>query len=390
MTRKNCVYCDKEITTRSREHVIHNALGGLYESGDICCPECNNYVSKHIDVPFTKIFTPIVGNIRNMTKSHNKNSLPVYTGTVSYNGKKYEANIKAGKVLSCQELSRELRCNISELPLEIESYNFDLDNECFQTGIAKIAFNYALAVDVDFDLIKSGLTVTKTDNGIAKIEYNYPLVPFCPMNAVDAVLELGTPTDLYHNLILFSQNNLLWCYVDLFNTFQYYVLLSEQVPEDIKIYHNYAQTLKKIPRPEDIDIFSPKDAMIYAQQYGVEPTMDKQELLERIKNACLNKVNLDHIISKKIQRLSPLNTMHMFQTPVQMGRFAHTLPMYFDDEDNLITENFRMWTPSPADNYMMPYPEAILDAIDDDKNLIQLYTTAKFNKLNSLLINKTK
>ncbi|MBO5833513.1 MAG: HNH endonuclease [Alphaproteobacteria bacterium] len=390
MARKNCIYCDKEITTRSREHVIQNALGGLYESGDICCSECNNYVSKHIDAPFTKIFTPIVGNISNMTKSHNKNSLPVYTGTVSYNGKKYEANIKAGKVVSCQELSRELRCDISKLPLEIESYKFDLDNEYFQTGIAKIAFNYALAMDVNFDLIKPGLNVIKNDNGIAKIEYNYPLVPFCPLNAADTVLELAAPTELYHNLILFSQSSNLWCYIDLFNTFQYYVLLSDQLPKGTDIYHSYAQTLKKIPRPEDIDIFSPKDAMIYAQQYGVEPTMDKAELLERIKNAALNKVPLENAIGKKMHYLSPLNLMGMFQSPYQMAEFAQSLLIYFDDEDNLIKENFRMWTPTPNGGGLIPYPDAILDELDDNPDILKQYTTAKFNKLNSLLINKVK
>ena len=52
--RCHCIYCNREITTRSKEHVIQNALGGLYESEDICCPDCNNFISKHIDAPFTK------------------------------------------------------------------------------------------------------------------------------------------------------------------------------------------------------------------------------------------------------------------------------------------------------------------------------------------------
>ena len=30
--RENCVYCGKPITKRSREHIIQNAIGGLYES----------------------------------------------------------------------------------------------------------------------------------------------------------------------------------------------------------------------------------------------------------------------------------------------------------------------------------------------------------------------
>ena len=42
--RDNCVYCGQPIIKRSREHIIQNALGGLYESEDICCDECNNCV----------------------------------------------------------------------------------------------------------------------------------------------------------------------------------------------------------------------------------------------------------------------------------------------------------------------------------------------------------
>ena len=386
-SRKNCVYCNKEITTRSREHVIQNALGGLYESEDICCPECNNYVSKHIDAPFTKIFNPVVGNIDNLAKSHNKNSTPAYTGIISYDSKQYEASIKAGKVVSCPTLSRELRCDISKLPLKIESYKFDLDNQVFHTGIAKIAFNYALAANIDFQHLQSGLNVTRSGNDVSKIEYNYPIVPFMPMNPLDTVLELGTPTELFHNMILFTQSNQLWCYVDLFNTFQYYVLLCDNFPTDTGVYQNYAQTLKRIPRPEDLEIFSPKDAMIYAQQYGVEPTMDKAELAMRIKNAGLNKTSLDKLISKKMLHMSPLDLMQTLPNPVQ---FLQTMPVYFDNEDGLIKETFRIWTPSPDEHGLMFYPDTIMQVTQTDKKPLTQYTMTKFKKLNELLISKTK
>lgn len=390
MAREKCVYCNKKITERSREHVIHNALGGLYESTDICCPECNNYVSKHIDVPFTKIFNPIVGNMDNMTKSHNKNSAPSYAGIVSYNGKQYEASIKGGKVISCPDLSRELRRNIAGLPIKIDAYKFDLDNEIFHTGIAKIAFNYAMAVNIDFDLISGGLNVTEANGNVEKIEYNYPMIPFYPMNVADSFLELVPPVDMFHNMILFSQSNQLCCYVDLFNTFQYYVLLSDTLPQGTKIYHNYTQTLKKIPRPEDIDISSPKDAMIYAQQYGVEPTMDKNQLIERIRSADLNKPSLDYLMAKKMSYLNPLKTQEFFGNTVLLAEFVHALPLYFDESETLIKENFRIWTPGPDGKSIVPYPDAIMAGASVDQSAMRAYTMAKFNKLNSFLLNKTK
>ena len=47
--RMKCVYCQKEITKKSSEHVIQNALGGFLETENICCPECNLAVEKNID-----------------------------------------------------------------------------------------------------------------------------------------------------------------------------------------------------------------------------------------------------------------------------------------------------------------------------------------------------
>ena len=153
MTRQNCVYCGKEITQRSREHVIQNALGGLYESTDICCPQCNNYISKYIDAPFTKIFNPIISKIDNFSKTNNTKSLPPCTGKVLYQGNLYNANIKGGRVVGCPELSRLLRCDATKLPLQIMSYDFNLNNSEFQNGMAKIAFNYAIDRGIDFNVL---------------------------------------------------------------------------------------------------------------------------------------------------------------------------------------------------------------------------------------------
>ena len=390
MSRTNCVYCNKEITTRSREHVIQNALGGLYESEDICCPECNNYISRHIDAPFTTIFNPILGNISNLGKTNNKNSTPIYTGTVSYQGAQYAASFKGGKITSCPDLSRALRCDISKLPLEVVSYNFDLQNDSFHTGMAKIAFNYALAQGVDLRALQAGLNVVKNGLNISKIEYKYPIIPFCPMNVVDMYMELGTPTELYHNMILFSQHNKLWCYIDLFNTFQYYVLLSDNLPGDAKIYANYAQTLQKPDRLElKIEFNRPKDAMIYAMQYGVEPCMDQQELQRRINNVVAKqsqKQSMQAIVGKKLEHMSVFEVMPYLQSSHQLMQFGQSMSLYFDEDELLRNDAFRIFTLDTRTTQVVSYPDAILSAFKDDKSALAKYTTAKFNKLNGFLI----
>lgn len=393
MSRQNCVYCGKEITTRSSEHVIQNALGGLYESEDICCPECNNYISRCIDAPFTTIFNPIISKIDNFSKTNNPKSIPSCTGKVVYNNKMYDAFIKGGKVVGCPDLSRELKASISKLPLQIVAYDFKLDNEIFHTGMAKIAFNYALDKGVDLDILKHGLNVEKTGDEIQKISFSYPMIPFCPLNPVDYYIELETDFSLYHNMILFSQENTLWCYIDLFNTFQYYVLLSDNLPQGINVYDNYAQTLQKIDRTEpELDIYRPKDILIYAQQYGVEPCLDKAEFSRRIKNAIAKKSqkkSLESIISDKMAAMPIDYSFKIAKDPKKLLPFAHSMQLYFDDNDKLRTGNFRTIT-TDVHGYVTPYPYAINTVLQQDQTPLRSYTMSKFNRLTSFLNQKTK
>ena len=88
-------------------------------------------------------------------------------------------------------------------------------------------------IDLDDNLIK-GLEVKSVNNKIEDISFKYTVIPFVPLNPLDKHIELNTDMELYHNLILFSQDNMLWCYVDLFNTFQFYVLLCDSWDESIE------------------------------------------------------------------------------------------------------------------------------------------------------------
>lgn len=390
--RTHCIYCNKEITTRSKEHVIQNALGGLLESTDICCADCNNFISKYIDAPFTKTFNPIISQIQNFSKTNNTKSLQPCTGKVLYNGELYDANIKAGKVVSCPELSRKLRCDISKLPLEIINYNFDLQNCAFETGLAKIAFNYAISQNVDLKYLEHGLKVEKSGNTVQQINYNYKIIPFCPINPVDKLVELnGNYTNLFHNMILFSQYNELWCYIDLFNTFQYYVLLSDNLPKDKQIYSNYIQTLQKQDHsvPDLGDLRKPKDIMIIAQQYGVEPCMDKEEFTKRVRNAIerkSQKTTMAKIYAPRIMcAIDEIFFNSAFRTPDNLFLFNSALCLYYDD-DVFHTKNFRTLTPAPDGSGVISYPHANkMQPVEE----IRKYTLLKFDKLNRHLCQQT-
>lgn len=226
-----------------------------------------------------------------------------------YRGNLYKATIKGGRVVACPDLSRIMHCDAKKLPLKIVSYDFNLEDSIFKNGMAKIAFNYAIDQGIDFNVLKHGLDIKKSDNKIINISFDYPVIPFCALNPVDLQLELHTPFTPYHSMILFGQNNKLWCYIDLFNTFQIYVLLSDKITEMHKVYATYAQTLQKLDRtkPALDDISRPKDMLIYAQQYGVKPCTDLNEFSKRINTAIdhkSQKTNLNDIIGSKIHALS--------------------------------------------------------------------------------------
>jgi hypothetical protein len=392
--RTHCIYCNKEISKRSSEHIIQNALGGQLESTDFCCPECNTYISKAIDVPFTTIFNPIISRITDFSKTNNKKSMPGCTGKVLYNDKTYNANIKDGKVINCPELSRELHCEAHKLPLEIISYDFKLDNAAFQTGMAKIAFSYAMDRGVDFSYLESGLKVEKKDDKIQSIKYDYKMLPFCPLNPIDIAIEYNPKPMLYHNLILFSQHNELWCYIDLFNTFQYYVLLSETIPTGEKIYANYMQTIQKINHsmPDLRHLNDPKTVMIYAQQYGVKPTMNAEEFKKRVKIAIEKKsckVPMAKIIEPRIQQMLFEDFLNLCKNPQNLLDFYRVVQLYMNN-DVFQEQNFRTVTPALNGDGISSYPHEILKMVSENPDALKPYTAIKFNKLNNLLLKKER
>ncbi|MBQ8175391.1 MAG: hypothetical protein IJ009_08340 [Clostridia bacterium] len=387
--RQNCVYCGKLITTRSREHIIQNALGGLYESEDICCPECNNYISKYIDVPFTKTFNPIISRIENFTKTNNKKSHPVCSGKASYQGALYDVLIKDGKIVSCPTLSKKLKCDISKLPMEIFAYDFPIENNTFINGICKIAFNFALDKGIDSNILSHGVTVSSKEGVIDNISFKYTVIPFVPLNTLDTHIELNTSMELYHNLILFNQGNMLWCYVDLFNTFQYYVLLSDNWSEEISVHETYLQLLQKIDRTiPELYIGKPKHILTYAMFYNIEPCMDLDEFKRRVEDAIKKesqKKSISDVISAKMN-IGYLNAEKLRQMTLdEITEYLKPFHLYSDEDDRLREDRFRKVTLIGEELDITSYPYLIGELMREGQLDVRSYTYAKFDRLNRFL-----
>ena len=123
-------------------------------------------------------------------------------------------------------------------------------NEDFKKGMVKIATEYAIHCGIDREVLTEVISID--DKGKGTIDYDKAkLTPFIPTTLFDILyedyrylFEDGYPS---HMLKLFTSKyndgkTRLYCYLDLFSTIQYYVLLNDDYTGD-EISKTYAQRL---------------------------------------------------------------------------------------------------------------------------------------------------
>lgn len=265
---KKCVICgrilDKE--NKSMEHIIPNAIGGTLKSDKIYCKECNQQYGANLDKKFIQIFAPIIDNL-NIHKDR-KTKGTSYTGIlIDSNGNSYTATFKNGKVVKLDD--KDIRYEKDKF--YTKGYHFDLDNKAFKLGISKIAFNYAIYCEIPSQYLEKIFNYRDK-----KLIESTAVIPFIPLTPFDTIMEMIPVAKIFHAVRIFNNKNSLYAYVSLFNTFQYYVLLSEKYDfekqGDIdKSYGNIIEKkglldthLLEILTPKD-----PKDADIIIHQYHI-------------------------------------------------------------------------------------------------------------------------
>lgn len=387
-----CLYCSREILKESKEHVIHNALGGHLVSTEICCPQCNNAIQKLIDDDFTNVFAPITTRINNLKKSSNTKNKPSATAFGLYNGEIYEVVVKGDKIVSCPQLSKKLKRPLSaddRDAIEIVSYKFDLDNRIFINGISKIATNFALMNKIPFQNLQDRVSIQLEGGTLKGIEFNYLIVPFTALNHFDWFLETATPIDaLYHHLILFNVGKYLWCYVDLFNTFQYYILLNDSWNEE-NIYIPYCQKIEKIDRTTPtIRVRKPKDILTYSQIYQVKPTYDLDDLKKSIEDKIIKapyECDINDLIKVNMNVLEPI--LDFSEDKQKLSEYLNAVIFYQNEDGNLHSGVFRRFSPNfmPGNSTYASYPDLIYLLLKDDPDYIRKYTFGKLERLNQYL-----
>lgn len=220
---KKCVICGVPLDSqnKSKEHIIHNAIGGSFEDDGIYCKTCNGLYGSDQDKAFTQIFSPFVDGI-NMHKTR-KTKGTSYTGVMcDQDGNLYTATYKAGKVVKLENSNLDY-VKYEEGKFETLYHHFKLDNEAFKLGMSKIAFNYAIHCGLHAYCLEKIF-----DDSTKKLINNPIVIPFIPMTRFDIVMEMHPVKRLFHIVRIFNNGNLLYAYIELFNTFQHYVLLSEK------------------------------------------------------------------------------------------------------------------------------------------------------------------
>lgn len=393
-----CIYCENEFEELSDEHIIQNAIGGLLTSKKICCKECNNVlVSKNIDVPFTNIFSPM-SSILNLNKSHSKKSKPSYKAIATYNSKEYEVICKDKKIIDCPELKKELKDRFDNSVLnkmKVKELKFNPTNISFKNGFRKIAINYAIDCGIDINDIE-GIVREKENGKIKNVTLNQLVIPFIPITILDNAIERYKENSLYHSLCLFNTNNKLWCYIELFSTFKFYVLLNDDY-KGKTINESYCQLVEKQDRTiPTFHINRPKDALIIAQMYNIKPTLDEEELNQRVKNAILSKSNKEDFYNRNnnlVEKvcLNPLFVVSQSHSTLYNVKREKVLNDYKNEFDYYLAkdqEDYRLDTTRYRQTFVNgeSYPEIIMKLLTRDNKASEPYMIYKFEDVSEYIL----
>lgn len=396
-----CVYCSNSLdeNNSSKEHIIHNALGGLLESCGICCKKCNETLGEKADASFTRLFAPIT---ESMNIKRTRETAPVkYNAVVcDMDGNTYKAQMKGNKIWNVFSDNGEYLNNSIDLnslrPIEL---TFEVDNIIFKNGFKKIAFNFAVHCGIDpqkLDFVyDAGRKCLRSDT-------MSNVIPFIPLNFFDRSLENTEVDDLTHALILFSYENMLVAYIELFSTFQFYVVLSEKWDGE-EVYFNYLQCVEKRTFNEEnakkkLKVHDYKDMMIIADQYGLEYTTDflaiEREAFHKLRKRSYE-IDLLEYILEQTYKLDPLKDICNGNSHGNYIEYMY----YFVPETEMIDESGDTFTQCEGINKARFrisnisngkvdfYIRAIIENIKRDgfDKLVKPYTYSKMRRLTEKL-----
>lgn len=267
-------------------------------------------------------------------------------------GSLYETKMKGGNIQEIRDKDGKY-VKKEDVQLFHICDKFVLNNDDFKKGLLKIAFNYGIHNGLEskqMELIFDYQNKTFLDKAVI-----FPYVPMTPFDRMMEKLEIET---ISHIVRVFNIKECLFAYVELFNTFQYYILLSDSY--DVSAHGDIDESTVNIieKHEEDTDILSIvtpsryKEIGMICQQYGVDLKKIQSDLVakgidernpefwnqvikkigqraaEKIRNSYYLKKYKD-IATKQVWRVDFLSKMHEFFSNKNLEDFYPSFQFYY-------------------------------------------------------------
>ncbi|MPS56871.1 MAG: hypothetical protein E2594_06860 [Pseudomonas sp.] len=301
----------------SLEHIIPNALGGKLTSEEILSHSGNQQLNDEIDKDFVKIFASFSSRLdihkdRRSSPSMRAFHLDHEQKVIYKNGKyfpvvpfydKGSKTIYANSVSNANNYRRHL-VNVGDISEEDEvrladdmagniEAPFGFDNDNFKRGLAKIAVGYAVLNGIAREQLTAALDLQ--NKTFAK---KILLVPSLPTSQGEAFIEENIESSPHypcHTLTLCGHEGILYCHVELFNAFQWYVVLSENY-QGADIYRAYTY-----------DILNNEEISRSSYILSVDPTKDALELAKHRRLARAHLEHMAYVLSTDIAKVRGYN-----------------------------------------------------------------------------------
>jgi hypothetical protein len=489
-----CYVCNREMMDKPTnaslckahgEHIIHNGIRGKLISRTILCEECGGAYSKD-DANFCNIFAPFIVALsdRMISADHGKADGNALKGSIFKTPDVKESDIgievtaKNGEVIPVQPFytiegnkidvyagKKRIKDYLKVLAKELAdkgddiayytieqhtdihdqgylAYYFSKGNDNFNVdfnkGMVKIATEYALHCGIGREILTEVISID--DKGKATIDYDKAkLTPFIPTTLFDILyedhrylFEDGYPS---HMLKLFTSKYndgkmRLYCYLDLFSTFQYYVLLNDDYKGE-EISKTYAQRLIPKGQRPDVSNYSPKDLSIVVQEYKIDKSGLEGKSYEEqvayvqtyIDKYPLQTYDLQAALKSAVERINMIVKAYYFKsqkTSVLRGWKALLSPLGLNDipapinailatycKDAQITDlqkHYQAFSESIKPEYYRKYgfgiiedgitnyshPDESMKLLHKDKAAAKKYMNAKFSHLSCLCYEPSK
>ncbi len=349
----NCYSCEIELSqsNKSIEHIFINAIGGRLKSNQLLCKKCNNDLGNLLDSELAKqcnhlmnfllldrekgSFQPIVGKtndgeefILDGAEIKSKSNFSIEKNgenvNVSFNGseekelKKYFTQLsKKYPQVNVEEILE--KANHSKYYLnEPINVNLNIGGKIAMRAIAKIAVNFYLLNGGKRNHVEHIINYIKNGGSTGFVQYYY--------GVKNNYLKVSD-NNIYHYINLVGKEGNLYCYLELFGTLKFIIILSDNYLGD-NLDFEYAYNLIS---KEEVNI-------------GLKLNLSKEHLNEAIKGKFVQIENIQENLSEimkighKRQSSKHLSKLIHEATQNTLGKYKEGTPITEDMANEFINE----------------------------------------------------